>query len=169
MIALCSEYLSVRRIWLYVLVMLRMRFQIESILYSCLIVKELLPRSKREIWRWSDCNWTRTQNQLVFERTLNHLVKFNKWLRFVQNTYLYGAFDCMFLSRHVRVFRLNPHSIVAWLSRNSLLKTRWFCVRVQLQWLHLQISPLPLGRNSLTRNLKVNWLQLDSNPEPLSS
>ena len=34
-------------------------FQSESILYSCLNVKELLARSRREIWRWSDCNWTR--------------------------------------------------------------------------------------------------------------
>ena len=31
--------------------------------------------------------------------------------------------DCMFLSCHVRVFRVNPHSIVAWMSRNSLLET----------------------------------------------
>ena len=30
-------------------------FQSESILYSCLNVKELLARSRREIWRWSDC------------------------------------------------------------------------------------------------------------------
>ena len=28
----------------------------------------------------------------------------------------------MFLSCHVRVFRVNPHSIVAWMSRNSLLE-----------------------------------------------
>ena len=29
---------------------------------------------------------------------------------------------CMFLSCHVRVFRVNPHSIVAWMSKNSLLE-----------------------------------------------
>ena len=28
----------------------------------------------------------------------------------------------MFLSCHVRVFIVNPHSIVAWMSRNSLLE-----------------------------------------------
>ena len=39
-------------------------FQSESTLYSCLNVKELLARSRREIWRWSDCNWTRTQNSV---------------------------------------------------------------------------------------------------------
>ena len=47
-------------------------FQSESTLYSCLNVKELLARSRREIWRWSDCNWTGTQNHLVLKRTLNH-------------------------------------------------------------------------------------------------
>ena len=31
-------------------------FQSESTLYSCLNVKELLARSRREIWRLSDCN-----------------------------------------------------------------------------------------------------------------
>ena len=51
-------------------------FQSESTLYSCLNVKEW---SRRKIWRWSDCNWTRTQNHLVLKRTLNHLAKLAKW------------------------------------------------------------------------------------------
>ena len=121
MIEVCSAYLSVRCIWMYVQVISGTRFQSEPRLYGCLIVKELLARSRREIWRWSDSNWTRTMNQLVFERTLNHLGKFKKWLSCVLSTYLYGAFDCMFLSCHVRVFRLNPNSKVASLWRNSLL------------------------------------------------
>ena len=50
-------------------------FQSESTLYSCLNVKELLARSRRKIWRLSDCKWTRTQNCLVRKRTLNHLAK----------------------------------------------------------------------------------------------
>ena len=50
-------------------------FQRESTLYSCLNVKELLARRRREIWRWSDYNWTRTQNHLVLKQTLNHLAK----------------------------------------------------------------------------------------------
>ena len=33
-------------------------------------VKELLARSRREIWYLSDCNWTRTLNHLVHKRTL---------------------------------------------------------------------------------------------------
>ena len=50
-------------------------FQSESTIYSCLNVKELLAPSRREIWRLSDCNWTRTQNHLVRKQTLNHLAK----------------------------------------------------------------------------------------------
>ena len=49
--------------------------QSESTLYSCLNFKELLARSRREIWSLSDCNWTQTQNHLVRKRTLNHLAK----------------------------------------------------------------------------------------------
>ena len=50
-------------------------FQSETTLYSCLNVKKLLARSRREICSLSDCNWTRTQNHLVRKRTLNHLVE----------------------------------------------------------------------------------------------
>ena len=87
-------------------------FQSESTLYSYLNVKEHLARSRREIWRLSDCNWTRTQNHLVRKRTLNHLVKLAKWLSCVLSTYLYGA------------------SVV-------ILGTKWFWVRVQLQSLFI--------------------------------
>ena len=48
-------------------------FQSESTFYSCLNNKELLSQSRQEIWRLSDCNWTRTQNYLVRKRTLSHL------------------------------------------------------------------------------------------------
>ena len=37
------------------------------------------------------------------KRTLNYLPNLAKWLSCVLSTYLYGAFDCMFLSCHVRV------------------------------------------------------------------
>ena len=48
-------------------------FQSESTLYSCMNIKEPLARSGREIWGWSDYNWTETKNHLVLKRTLNHL------------------------------------------------------------------------------------------------
>ena len=78
-------------------------FQSESTLHSCLNVKELLARSRHEIWRLSDGNWTWTQNHLVPKRTLNHLAKLAKWLSCVLNTYLYGAFNCMVLWCLIRV------------------------------------------------------------------
>ena len=43
-------------------------FQSESTLYSCLNVKELLAQSRREIWSWSDCNWTRTRTKWFWVR-----------------------------------------------------------------------------------------------------
>ena len=58
-------------------------FQSESTLYGCLNVKELLAQNRREIWRLSECNWTRTHNHLLRKRTLNRLAKLaslGKWL-----------------------------------------------------------------------------------------
>ena len=66
----------------------------------------------------NDYNWTRTQSHLVHIRTLNHLAKLAKWLSCVLSTYLHNAFDSIFLSCHVRV----SHSIVAWMSKNSLVE-----------------------------------------------
>ena len=66
-------------------------------------------------------NGTQTHNYLAQERTLNHLPKLAEWLSCVVSIYLYGAFDCMFLS--CPYFRVNPHTVVAWMSRNSLLET----------------------------------------------
>ena len=118
-------------------------FQSESTLYSCLNVKELLARNRRDIWRLSDCNWTRTHNHLVRKRTLNHLAKLTKWLSWVVSTYLYGAFDCMFLSCHVRVS----------------------------EWIYTLYLPECQGTpcSKQVRYLKFKWLQRDSNPQPLSS
>ena len=62
----------------------------------------------------SDYNWIRTQNRLVRKRTLNHLTKLAKWLSCVLSTYLYIAFDCMFLSCQVRVSEW-IQSIAAWM------------------------------------------------------
>ena len=55
-------------------------------------------------------------------------------------------------------FRVNPHSIAAWMSRNSLfeaarsvcLRTKSLWVRFQLQSLKLQISCLLRAKSSLT-------------------
>ena len=90
----------------------------------------------RESTKKRDCSWTWTHNHLVHKRTINHLAKLAKCLRSVVSTYLYGAFDCMFLSLSRKRFKVNPHSSLAkWLS--VCLRTKWLWVRVMLQ-LNLQ-------------------------------
>ena len=98
MMELCSEYLSVWCIWLYVIIMSRTSFRVNLHFVVYLSVKELLARSRRHIWSLSDCNGIRTHNHFVRKRTLNHLAKLVKWLSCVVSTYLYGVFDCMLLS-----------------------------------------------------------------------
>ena len=58
-------------------------FQSKSTSCCCLNVKELLVRNRRHIWRLSDSNGIRIHNDLVHERTFNHLAKLAnlaKWL-----------------------------------------------------------------------------------------
>ena len=57
--------------------------------------------------------------------------------------YLYGAFDCMSLWYHVRIFRVNLHSIVAWMSWNSLFETGAIS---EFKWLQRDSNPKPLGK-----------------------
>ena len=118
-------------------------FESESTLYSWMNVKELLARSRRHIWRLSDCNGTRTHNHLVRKGTLNHLAKLAKWLSSAVSTYLYGAFDCVFLSCHVRI----------WEGIHTL----------QLS----ECQGTPCWKEA--PYLKIKWMQRDSNPKPLSS
>ena len=78
-------------------------FQSESTLYSCLNVKELLARSRREIWSLSDCNWTWTQSHLVRKRPLNQFCP-NGWV-FV---YELSGFEFDSSCSHLRLARLFP-------------------------------------------------------------
>ena len=75
MIELCCEYLSVRWIWLYVIIMSRTSFRVNLHSIVCPNVKELLARSRRHILSLSDSNGIRTHNHLFRERTLNHLAE----------------------------------------------------------------------------------------------
>ena len=103
MIELCCEHLSVRCIWLYVIIMSRTSFRVNPHSIVCLNVKELLARSRCHTWNLSDSNGIRTHNHLGRKRTLNHLTNLAKWLSCVVSTYLYGAFDRMLLSCQERV------------------------------------------------------------------
>ena len=118
-------------------------FQSESTLYICMNVKEFVARSRRETWRWSDCNCTRTQNHLVLQRTLNHLAKVAKWLSCVLSTYLYGAFACIMLLCHVRI--------------SEWIKTLYFPECQGTPW------------SNQARNLNAKWLQMHSDFAPASS
>ena len=75
MTELCREYLSVRSIWLHVLIVSHMHFRVNLTLYSCLNFKKRLAQNKRDIWSLSDCKVTRTHNHLVCKWTINHLAK----------------------------------------------------------------------------------------------
>ena len=66
-------------------------------------IKEFFARNKCEIQVLSDSNWNQTHNYLVCKWTLNHLAILAKWLSCVVGTYLYDAFNCMFLLCHLRV------------------------------------------------------------------
>ena len=118
-------------------------FQSKSTLYSCLNIKEVISRSRHQIWRSNDCNCTRTQKHLILNRTLDHFADLAKGLSCLLSFYLYGARGCMFLSCRVRV----------------------------LEWIYTLQLPecqgTPFSRQGW--NLKVKWLQVYSNPEPLNS
>ena len=85
MIELCCEYLSVRCIWLYVIIMSRSSFRVNPHSIVCLNVKELLARSRRHIWSLSDSNVIRTHNNLIRKETLNHFNQCGFTLKLVRD------------------------------------------------------------------------------------
>ena len=71
-------------------------FHIESTLYTCLNVKELLARRRSQVWSLNYCNWTPTQNHWLRKRTFNHLAKLTYELsgsvfESSSSDYIYGA------------------------------------------------------------------------------
>ena len=100
---LCCEYLSVRCIWPYVIIMPRTSFGVDrhSIVY--LNFKELFARSRCHSWSLSDSNQIWTHNHSVGERRVKNLTKLTNLLSCVVGNYLCRSFDCMLLSCHVRV------------------------------------------------------------------
>ena len=110
---------------------------------SCLNVKEPLVQNICEIWSLSDCKVTETHSHLVRKRTLKNLTKLENRLSSVVSSYLYGAFDCMFWSCHVRVS----------------------------EWIHtLQLPKYPeIFCPKLQPNMKFKWVQWHSKRQQLSS
>ena len=102
----------------------------------------------------SNCNGAWTHN-LVRKRPHDHLAKLAKWLRYVVSNYLYGAFDCMFLSSHVRVSeRIHTLSFYSCLNVEKLLaqNRRYlkfkYCngIRIPLLGLYIYISDIYRNR-----------------------
>ena len=135
-------------------------FQSESTLDSYLNVKELLARSRSEIWSLSDCSWTRTQNQLVRKR--KRPVWPNGWVFVYKLSGSEFEFSCshsnfrfpacfeQVVPSHSGNYRVSIHSethtwhdkniksnaacrsnLAKWLSVR--LRTKWFWVPIQLQ------------------------------------
>ena len=105
------------------------------------------------------CNWTRTQNHLVHKRTLNHLAKLTKWLSCVLSIYLYGAFDCMFLSCHVRFsewFHTPVWYCIIWCCffHVALFRyyTVWWCTTLILHYLMLCYLMVILNASSCSNS-----------------
>ena len=138
MIEVCCEFLSVRCIWLHVIIMSRTSFRVNPHSIVCVNVKELLARSRCHNWSLSDSQEVRTHNHLVRKRTLNHLAKLAKWLSCVVNSYLYGAFDSMLLSCHVKM-------------------TEWLSVRLRTKWLWVWISLLSLKPFKASASWSIVW------------
>ena len=151
MIELCREYLFVRWIWLYVIimsrciwlyviVMSRTSFRVNPYTTFWLNVMELLARSRHRIWSLNVSNKIRTLNKFVRKRTLNHLAKLGKSLSWVVRTYLEGA--CHY---HVNYeFRS---------------QSRLYCLS--------ESEGIPCS--NLASFLKFKWQQQDSNPKGLST
>ena len=97
-------------------------FQSESTLYSYVNVKELLAQNRCEIWSLSDCNWAQPQPLSLQMNTQ----PFSRTGQMIELCFVHLSVWCIWLYVLIMSqtrFKVNPQSIVAWLSRNSLLET----------------------------------------------
>ena len=100
-------------------------FQIESKLYSCLNVTELLAQSRHHIWSLSDCNLIRTHNNLVRKRKLNHLAKLSslaKWLSVCLRTKWLWVWITLLSFRELNFF----HFLLCYIIRITAVRNHGF-------------------------------------------
>ena len=95
------------------------------------------------MWSLSNCTWTWTNNHLVHKGTPNQLAQLTKWLSCVVSTYLYGGFDSVFLSCHVRAS--------GWIYTLSFLECQ-------------ETSCTKHARNLDCKGMQLNW-----NPQQITS
>ena len=97
-----------------------------------------------------------TRNLLVCKRKLNRLAKLVKWLSCVVSTYLFGAFDCMFLLCHVRVSEW-IHTL-----KHTNQKKTFSCNRLGIRYTDLRniIQKKKKKRQQKVKNLRLFVLQM---------
>ena len=150
--------------WLSCVVSIYLYRPFERMFLSCLVrvsewlhvpsffeCQTLSVRNRRNIWTLIGSNGSWSRNHLVFKRALNHLLKLAKWLSCVVSTYLYLAFNCMFLLSHVRPSEW-MHTLHA-LERS--LQIMFFSVNWERQRLRRKIY-YEITRK-LSRKLKMFW------------
>ena len=101
-------------------------FQSESTLYSCLNVKELLARSRRHIWRLSDCN--RTQMASLAKWLGVRLQTKWLWVRVPLQSLrmlLFGKFACFVFCNH-RFFGIRPFTLLP-TNKSSRFQNNTWC------------------------------------------
>ena len=97
------KYLSARCIWLHFIITSGTSFRVNQQSIVWVNVNDFLARTRHQIWSLVDGKELRTHSHLLRKGRLEPLAKLSKWLRCVVSTYLFGAFECMLLLRHVRV------------------------------------------------------------------
>ena len=104
MIGLCCKYLSVRCIWLYVIIISPTSFRVNPHSILCLNVKKLPARSRRHIWSLSDSNKICFHNlsfsaSCCWENKFVTLASLAKWLSVVYELSGCGfEFRCCYLN-----------------------------------------------------------------------
>ena len=90
-------------------------------------------------FKWLQLDWI--HNQLVRKQTLNHLAKLAKWLSCFVSTYMYSAFDSMFLLCYIWVLEWIDTLLLAESQGTPSFKQAWNLKFkwLQLDWIHNQL------------------------------
>ena len=135
-------------------------FQLEATLYICRNVKEILAQNRRDIYSLSDCNETQTLDQLVPKWILSHVAKVTKWLNWVVNFFLYGAFDRIFLSCLVHASQATHTSSLPECQRSPCSKQALY---PKFKWLQRNSNPQRLYLETNTQSFgqtdQIIWLR----------
>ena len=100
------------------------------------------------MWSWSDYNGTGSHKHLVPKRRVNTLAKLIEWLRRVVSTYLYGPFDCMFLSCRIGISEWIHNLYLPECLRTLCSKQPWY---LKFKWLKRKLKLEPPSSQTKTQ------------------